>query len=141
MKEKYYLEFGTEQQHVIQLLEDKIYEYNSAKIGKDDGRLFCGIVKDEHNNIVAGIAGWTWAGACEITQLWVDESARRKRIGEMLLQAAEKEARSNKCMTILVKTYSFQAPHFYEKYGYKIAHVINEFPKGYNYYTLSKNIY
>lgn len=138
MKEKYYIESGMEPKQVIQLLEDKIYEYNSAKTNKDDGRLFCRIVKDEHNYIVAGIAGWTWASACEITQLWVDERARRRGTGEMLLRLAEEEAKIKGCVTVLVKTYSFQAPHFYEKYGYKIEHVINEFPKGYNYYTLTK---
>lgn len=138
MKEKYYIESVTEPKQVIEFLEDRIYEYNAVKIDKHDGCLFCRIVRDENNNIVAGIAGWTWANACEITQLWVDKNARRKGTGEMLLKLAEEEAKIKGCVTILVKTYSFQAPHFYEKYGYKIEQVITEFPKGHKYYALTK---
>lgn len=140
MTGNYYIESEMDPQHVIQLLEDKIYDYNSVKIDNDDGRLFCRVVKDEDNNIVAGIAGWTWANACEITQLWVDEKVRRKGIGEMLLEMAEEEAKNKGCVIVLVKTYSFQAPFFYEKHGYKTAYVINEFPKGHHYYALTKTL-
>ena len=41
---------------------------------KYDGSLFAKTVNDEHGTLVAGIAGWTWAGICEITELWVDEN-------------------------------------------------------------------
>lgn len=140
MKGNYYIESGADPQQVIQLLEDKIYDYNSAQIDRNDGQLFCKVVRDENNNIVAGIAGWTWADACEITQLWVDEKVSKKGIGEMLLEVAEEEAKSKGCIVILVKTYSFQAPLFYEKHGYKTAYVINEFPKGHHYYALTKTL-
>jgi len=140
MNKKYCIEPGIDSQEVIQMLEDKIYEHNSTRIKKDDGCLFSSIVRDESKNIIAGIAGWTWANACEITQLWVDENARKNRIGEMLLEAAEAEAKSKGCLTILVKSYSFQAPHFYERYGYKIQHILNGFPAGYSYYILTKSI-
>ena len=62
MKKKYGLECGIDAHSVIQLLEDKIYEHNSAKISEDDGCLFSRIVRDENKDIIAGIAGWTWAG-------------------------------------------------------------------------------
>ena len=140
MEEKYCIEVEIDSHQVIQFLEDKIYEHNSTTIDKDDGRLFSRIVRDQNNEIVAGIAGWTWAGVCEITQLWVDEKLRKLRIGKMLLEAAEAEARSKGCMTVLVKSYSFQAPHFYERYGYEIEHILYGFPRGYRYYILAKKI-
>ena len=140
MKEKYCIEVGIDSHHVIQLLEDKIYKHNSTEINKDDGCLFSKIVRDENEDIIAGISGWTWASACEITQLWVDENARKNGIGKMLLEAAEVEAKSKGCLTILVKSYSFQAPHFYEKYGFKIKNILDGFPEGYSYYTLAKRI-
>lgn len=140
MNNRFRIEPGTDAYQVIQLLEDKIYEYNSVKINKDDGAVFSRIVKNENKNIIAGIGGWTWAGICEITQLWVDENERKNGIGKMLLEAAESEAKSKECHTILVRSYSFQAPHFYERYGYKTEYKLNDFPEGYSYYILIKRI-
>jgi ribosomal protein S18 acetylase RimI-like enzyme len=140
MYKKYCIEFGTDSQQVIQLLEDKIYEHNSTEVNKDDGCFFSRIVRDESKDIIGGIAGWTWARVCEITQLWVDENVRKNGIGKILLEAAEAEAKSKGCLAILVRSYSFQAPHFYEKNGYKIEHILNGFPQGYSYYILRKRI-
>jgi ribosomal protein S18 acetylase RimI-like enzyme len=140
MDKKYCIESGTDPHQVIQLLEDKIYEHNSTKTNKDDGFLFSRIVRDNNKDIIAGIAGWIWASICEITQLWVDEKVRKNGVGKMLLEAAEAEAKSKGCITILVRSYGFQAPHFYERYGYKIEHILNGFPEGHSYYFLAKKI-
>lgn len=140
MKEKYYLEPAKDTQAVIQLLEDKIYQHNANKLHKDDGYIFSRIIRDENKKIMAGIAGWTWANACEITQLWVDETVRENGFGKMLLEAAEEEAKSKGCVIILVRTYSFQAPHFYERYGFDIQYRLNNFPDAHNYYILTKRI-
>ena len=140
MYKKYCIEIGIDSQQVIQLLEDKIYEHNSTKVNEDDGCLFSRIVRDESKDIIGGIAGWNWAGVCEITQLWVDEKVRKKGIGKILLAAAEMEAKSKGCNTILVRSYSFQAPRFYERYGYRVDHILKGFPDGYNYFILLKRI-
>ena len=58
----------------------------------------------------------------------------------MLLDAAAQEAKRNGCMTILIKTYSFQAPAFYMKNGFNIKHTLDNFPQGYVYYTLTKKL-
>src|SRR5215467_14372659 len=107
IEKKYCIEVGIDSQEIIQFLEDRIYEHNSTAIDKDDGRLFSRIVRDENDDIIAGIAGWTWARVCEITQLWVDEKLRGMGVGKMLLDAAEEEARRRECLTVLVKSYSF----------------------------------
>ena len=138
MNTKYEIESGKNPIEIIQFLEEKIYEYNSTSIDKRDGDYFTRMIRDESGDIVAGIAGWTWAGICEITQLWVTESRRKNGIAKILLEAAEDEAISNQCFTILVRSYSFQAPFFYEKNGYKVEHVLDSFPLGYKYYILTK---
>jgi GNAT superfamily N-acetyltransferase len=137
---EYEIEIGRDSQHLINVLEDKIYEFNSRAIDRHDGSLFTRVVRDENGNIVAGLAGWTWADACEITHLWISTELRNKGIGTKLLRAAEEEAKSKNCNVILVKTYGFQAPRFYEINDYKIQQVIEDFPKGYRYFTLSKTI-
>jgi hypothetical protein len=112
MSNEYCIETDQDTHKTIQFLEDKIYEYNSSKTHVDDGCLFSRIVKSGDKEIIAGI----------------------------LLEAAELEARCKGCRTILIKSYSFQAPHFYEKHGYKTEHIINGFPEGHGYHILTKQI-
>ena len=130
---------GDDPQRIINLLEDRIYEFNSQATGSTDGTLFSKIIQDERGELAAGIAGWIWAGACEITQLWVRIDFRNFGLGTKLLLAAELEAKKRNCNIILVRSYGFQAPSFYKIHGYKIRHVMN-FPKGHKYYILTKQI-
>ena len=125
---------------VIQFLEDRLYEHNSGSIQRRDGALFARTVRDDRGSVVGGIAGWTWAGACEITQFWVSEQVRGKGLGTQLLREAEGEAARRQCSIVLVKTYSFQAPAFYERHGYAVAQVIEGFPPGHRYFTLTKTL-
>jgi GNAT superfamily N-acetyltransferase len=124
----------------LDFLEDRLYEYNSARTGRDDGRLFGFFVRDERQAIVAGLAGWTWAGACEIRTLWVHPAWRGQGYGRDLLAAAEREARERGCRVILLSSYSFQAPGFYQKHGYELRWVLDEFPPGHRYCFLVKRL-
>jgi ribosomal protein S18 acetylase RimI-like enzyme len=125
---------------VIEWLEERLYEHNAAQLGRYDGALFSRVVRDENNTIIGGVAGWTWASVCEITQLWVHAPSRANGIGRALLEAAEGEAQSKGCATILVRSASYQAPHFYEKHGYRPAWVLKDFPPGSDYYILLKKL-
>jgi GNAT superfamily N-acetyltransferase len=69
----------------------------------------------EGNRLVAGIAGNTWGGTCELRQFWVEASQRSRGLGTTLFQAAEQEARRRGCAQIVLTTFSFQAPAFYER--------------------------
>jgi GNAT superfamily N-acetyltransferase len=124
----------------IQFLEDMLYKYNSAKTKRADGKLFSKLIYNTRNNIIAGITGWVWASACEITLIWVKDDYRKKGYGQILLKAAEEEAKKEKCKKILLRTYSFQAPYFYLKYGYKIENEIKDFPYGHSYFCLTKKV-
>lgn len=124
----------------IQFLEDMIYEYNASEIGKNDGKLFSKLIYGTENQIIAGISGWTWANACEITLFWVKEEYRKKGYGRILLNSAEEEAKKGNCKAILLRTYSFQAPDFYQKYGFKIEHETKDFPIGHSDLCLIKRL-
>ena len=124
----------------IQFMEDRLYEHNSAKTAQDDGQLFGFFIRDEQQEIVAGLSGWTWAKACQIQTLWVHESLRGQGYGERLLQAAEEEARARGCQIIFLESYSFQAPVFYQKHGYQLAYQIEDFPPGHEYNFLIKRL-
>jgi GNAT superfamily N-acetyltransferase len=122
----------------LQFLEDRLYEFNSRQVGRADGQLFGFIIRNEQQEIQAGIAGWTWAQACCIQQLWVHDSLRGQGLGRQLLEAAEQEARSRGCRVIMIETYSFQAPGFYQKCGYELAWQCEDFPPGHRQCVLVK---
>ncbi|MFT3893825.1 MAG: GNAT family N-acetyltransferase [Anaerolineales bacterium] len=124
----------------IEFMEDRLYEHNSAKTGRDDGQLFGFFVRNEKNEIIAGLSGWTWAQACQIQTLWVDPSLRGQGYGEKLLEAAEAEARTRGCKIVMLESYSFQAPVFYQKHGYELAFQLQDFPPGHQNNFLIKHL-
>jgi len=124
----------------LQFLEDRIYEHNSAQTGQNDGRLFGIFIRNDQQEIVAGLSGWTWARACQIQNLWVHPSLRGKGYGRSLLESAEQEARARRCTVIFLESYSFQAPAFYQKYGYELAWQLNDFPPGHQNCFLVKRL-
>ncbi len=123
----------------VQYLEDRIYEFSSNATHIDDGRYLAFFVR-EGSEIVAGICGNTWGGACEIRQFWVKASHRRRGLGTALFEAAEQEARRRGCTQIVLMTFSFQAPAFYAKRGFEVAATIDDHPRGYQNLLMRKHL-
>jgi GNAT superfamily N-acetyltransferase len=124
----------------VQYLEDRIYEFNSAATGIADGEWLAFLVRDESGRIVAGICGNTWGGTCEIRQFWVEESRRRHGLGTGLLRAAEAEARRRGCTQIVLTTFSFQAPAFYQRNGFDVVAAIGDHPRGHQNFVMRKQL-
>ena len=123
----------------VRALEDALYRYNVQQTGRDDGRWLAIFVRDAEG-IVAGVSGWTWAGWLKINNLWVRPERRLEGRGRDLLTAAEAEAKTRGCTRATLETYSFQAPRFYERLGYKIVGTIDEIPAGHKHYFLVKEL-
>jgi GNAT superfamily N-acetyltransferase len=123
----------------VQYLEDRIYEFNSSATGIEDGEWLAFFVR-EGGRIVAGICGNTWGGTCELRQLWVEQSLRGRGIGTRLLRAAEDEARRRGCRQIVLMTFSFQAPAFYERHGFEVLATIEDHPRGHRNLLLRKRL-
>lgn len=136
----YRIETSPDAQKTLDWLDERIYECNAHVTGHSDGRLFASTAVDDQGDQVGGIAGWTWAGACEISLLWIHEQHRGHGLGRLLLDAAEQQAINAGCSAILVRSHSFQAPEFYQKYGYTVEHVVKNFPEGHHWYTLLKSL-
>jgi GNAT superfamily N-acetyltransferase len=99
-------------------LRDRVIAYNIAVTGYDDGRSLSCFLRDENDELIAGLDGFTWGGYAMIEWLWVTESARGQGLGRRLVQSAEREAAARGCTVVRVNTHSFQAPDFYRKLGY-----------------------
>jgi GNAT superfamily N-acetyltransferase len=101
----------------VRFLEECLYEYNVAQTGVDGGQWLAIFLRDDRQTIQAGLKGWTWCGSCYLQTVWVHETLRGHDIGTQLLQAAEQEARRRGCDHMVLSSYSFQAPGFYQKLG------------------------
>jgi GNAT superfamily N-acetyltransferase len=62
--------------------------------------------------------------------LYVPEEARGKDIGSKLISEAEAFASRKGCVGVWLTTYSFQAPGFYRKLGYRAFGTLNHYPRG-----------
>ena len=122
----------------VRFLEDRLYDYNVAKTGADDGQWLAIFVRDDQQTIHAGLEGWTWCGSCYIRTVWVHQDLRGQDIGTKLLQAAEQEAIARGCQQITLESFSFQAPGFYQKLGYEVFAVLDEHPRAHQHYYLRK---
>ena len=125
----------------VRVLEEGLYAYNVQQTGRDDGRWLGIFLRDGDGHIEGGLSGWTWAGWLKINLLWVREDLRGQGSGRALLDAAEKEALARGCGRATLDTYSFQAPEFYRKLGWRIVSVVEACPgPGQKHYTLVKQL-
>jgi GNAT superfamily N-acetyltransferase len=124
----------------IRFLQDRLYEYNAEQTGIHDGKWLAIFLRDDSAAIVAGLFGWTWARCLKVSDLWVHEKERGRGRGRQLLEAAENEARARGCTRAVLDTHSFQAPAFYQKRGYRVASIIEDFPPGHRTYTFFKTL-
>ena len=97
-------------------------------------------LRDEREAVLGGALGHVWGGWLDLSILWVAEPFRGQGYGSRLLRAAEDEARMQGCHGVFLTTFSFQAPGFYEKFGYEAVANIPDYPKGHSYYVLKKSL-
>lgn len=113
-------------------LVDRIYEFNAQAIGSFDAKPLGAAIRDKFGRIFAAISGYSWAGCCQITHLWVRAEERGRGIGRKLLVGAEAEAMRRGCQVIQLSTHSFQSPGFYQRLGYARQAVVPDQPIGHS---------
>ena len=107
-----------EQDYII----ERLVEYNLSQV--------------EADKIVAGIVArmYCW-NVVYVDTLWVDSSYRGKKLGSLLLEEVENDAKSKGAKLIHLDTFDFQAKEFYEKQGYIVFGILENCPeKHYRYY-------
>jgi ribosomal protein S18 acetylase RimI-like enzyme len=117
-----------------------ISEYNEKEGGESNGQLLCYVLQAPDEEVVGGVIGethWDWL---YVNLMWIREDLRGKGYGERLLELAEEEARKRGAKNAYLDTFSFQAPGFYKKYGYKVFGELKDFPTGHQRYYLKKEL-
>ena len=105
-----------------------IRSYNRSKREKAESEPLNLYVENDSGEVLAGLVAETFGNWLEIEYLFVKEHLRGQGIGSQLLQRAESEAKKRNCRFAFVNTYQFQAPAFYQKYGYKEVFTLKDYP-------------
>ena len=105
-----------------------IRSYNRSKREAAESEPLNLYIEDEQGELMAGLVAETFGNWLEIEYLFVKESLRGQGIGSQLLQRAESEAKKRNCRYVFVNTYQFQAPAFYQKYGYQEVFTLKDYP-------------
>jgi GNAT superfamily N-acetyltransferase len=98
------------------------------------------VARDENGSLMGAALGRTVWGWLHVSELWVEESHRRKGIGKSLMVAAEQAALERGCHAAYLDTFDFQAVPFYERLGYSVMGTLQDFPLGHVRLFLQKRL-
>lgn len=96
--------------------------------------------RSETGRIVGGLILQSWWKESYIELLWLSDRARRQGLGSELIAEAERRARRRGSKLLHLNTYSFQAPRFYEKLGFRCFGRMSGSPKGEGRYFYVKRL-
>ena len=122
----------------VYFLIHNLVAFNTTRVGSENYHPLTIFLRDANDRIVGGINAYTIWEWLFISHLWIDDALRGAGFGQQLVAAAEAEAVRRGCLHALLDTFSFQARGFYEKLGYEVFGVLDEFPKGHSRYYLQK---
>ena len=115
--------------HAYNALHAPAHEFSSLVIAaRCEGVVVGGLVGD---------TGWQWL---HVGQLWVAESHRRRGVGSQLLQTAEAEALRRGARHVYLETFDFQAREFYERHGYVVFGIHEDYPPGHCRYHMRRDL-
>jgi len=86
--------------------------------------------RDRKGKFAGGVILQSYWKETYVELLWLSEKMRGDGVGSELIREAERQARRRGSILIHLNTYSFQAPRFYEKLGYRRFGTISGSPKG-----------
>jgi ribosomal protein S18 acetylase RimI-like enzyme len=119
-----------------------LFTYNDQFAGPMENAVLTIAARDVDKKIIGGLVanlqpGWKWM---HLHRLWVVESHRRVGIGRQLVETAEKHGRKRGCLYVAVDTFEFQARPFYEKQGYVVYAVREDYPVGHRQFMMRKTL-
>ncbi|GAB6262576.1 GNAT family N-acetyltransferase [Photobacterium sp. CCB-ST2H9] len=106
-----------------------LVEYNEPHFPDLDEKGFGAFIRDEDGKILGGLVGKVILSSLHVNYFWLSEPIRRLGLGSKLIDSVESEARSLGVKNIYLDTYTFQAPGFYERLGFKEVGRYTDFPK------------
>lgn len=105
-----------------------LLEYNLARIEDKNPKDLGVFLHNEAGRKTAGFIGDTHGNWLTVKYLWVSDELRGQGVGSRILEQAEETARQRGCKYVFLDTFSFQAPEFYRRHGYREAFTLEEYP-------------
>jgi GNAT superfamily N-acetyltransferase len=113
----------------LDIVTSGLVEFNVQAVDADKAVPLAALARQD-GAIVGGATGFTHWQWLFIRGLWVSSDFRGEGLGARLLGTAEAAAHERGCAAVWLDTFSFQAPGFYEKLGYRQFGQLDEFPPG-----------
>jgi GNAT superfamily N-acetyltransferase len=101
-------------------------------IGPVRSRLLVIPIRDDSGTVAGGLWGSTLFEWLRVEMLFVPSPLRGLGVGTALMALAERDARERGCRGAYVDTFSFQAAPFYQKLGFTLFGVLDDFPPGHS---------
>jgi GNAT superfamily N-acetyltransferase len=117
-----------------------LIEYNTSQAGPGNGRPVVIVIKDESEQVVGGLWGYTGYEWLFTQLLVVPERLRGTGLGSNIMAMAEKEALSRGCIGAWLDTFEFQARGFYERIDYECFAELPNYPTGFSRYFMKKSL-
>jgi GNAT superfamily N-acetyltransferase len=124
----------------IQFLQDGIGAFNAQATGAADARVLALFLRTTDGAVTGGVFGWSWGATCYIRYVYLAADMRRQGHGTRLMRAVETEAKLRGCHQIMLETFEFRAPGFYQKLGFEVVGRVPDYPRGHEFRTLVKRI-
>ncbi|MBN1658311.1 MAG: GNAT family N-acetyltransferase [Anaerolineae bacterium] len=96
-------------------------------------------VTDQEGQLVGGAIVWIYWGWLEISVLALQKEVRGQGLGRRLMTEIEELARKEGCTRARVEAFERETG-FYQHLGYEVLGCLEDYPEGYNYYWLRKDL-
>lgn len=123
-----------------QVILNGLRQHNDSYVPAGGDLSFAVFLRDAVGEIAGGVLARAGRGWLKVGTLWLAAGLRGQGYGTRLLTAAEAEGRRHGCHSAYLDTFSFQAPAFYEKCGYEIFGILDNFPEGQQRYFMRKSL-
>jgi GNAT superfamily N-acetyltransferase len=122
------------------IVMDGLLAFNAPFYGTPKEKKLAISARAEDSRLVAGLLGQTHHGWLYVGWLWVSEELRNQRIGTELMRRAEAEALDRGCHHAHLTTLDFQARGFYERLGYVVFGVLDDYPRPHKRFFMQKQL-
>ena len=115
-------------------------EYGRQQASDYNSQRICYVVQTPDGEIAGGVIAVTYWDWLSIDLMWLREDLRGRGYGSRLLALAEEAGRRYGAKHAYLDTFSFQAPDFYAKHGYRVFGELPDFPPGHRRTYLTKEL-
>jgi GNAT superfamily N-acetyltransferase len=123
-----------------EIVDNIVSFHNIAVTGQAEWYPVAFFLKDKRGEVLGGVLGGIWAAGLHIGTLGVTAPMRGSGYGKQLMEQAELYAVERGCTMAFLETFSFQARPFYEKLGYRVCGMIEDYPAGHQLYFMTKRL-